>query len=177
MATVLIPRGGALMSVDGRYRYRLTRRIGPGLRIAAFIMLNPSTADADVDDPTIRRCIGFARRWGCGHLIVVNLFAFRATSPRDMMAAADPVGPDNHEAVVDAAEAATQLVPPDGVRGRLICAWGAHGGFMDQDRTVMGWLDEIDARPEALGLTKHGHPRHPLYVPADAEPVPFAGRL
>src|SRR5437588_2477108 len=88
-------RGSAVFSPDGRYRYLLTRRLGRSRRVATFIMLNPSTADAINNDPTIRKCVGFARRWGCGLLQVVNLFALRATEPRVLRAAADPVGPEN----------------------------------------------------------------------------------
>src|SRR3954454_15761859 len=87
----------AVISACGRYRYLLSRQVGPGLRTATFIMLNPSTADATNDDPTIRRCIGFARQWGCGRLAVLNLFAVRATDPAEMKRADDPVGPENRD--------------------------------------------------------------------------------
>ena len=90
-----MPRPGstAVISGCGTYRYLLTRRAGPGERAAAFILLNPSTADAATDDPTIRRCLGFARRWGCGRFFVLNLFAFRATYPAELRWADDPIGP------------------------------------------------------------------------------------
>jgi hypothetical protein len=84
----------AVTSECGKYRYLLTRQVGFGDRTAAFIMLNPSTADAVNDDPTIRRCIGLARRWGCGRLVVANLFAIRATDPAEVRKASDPVGPE-----------------------------------------------------------------------------------
>src|SRR5215213_9378089 len=91
--------GSALFSACGRYRYLLTRQLGEGAlgqaKMATFIMLNPSTADATRNDPTIRKCIGFAQRWQCDTLQVLNLFAVRATLPRDMKRADDPVGPDN----------------------------------------------------------------------------------
>ncbi len=90
--------GSAVLSECARYRYRLDRaweRDDHGLGTVTWVMLNPSTADADVDDPTIRRCIGFSKAWGYNALTVVNLFAWRATSPRDLCAVEDPVGPDN----------------------------------------------------------------------------------
>ena len=116
----------AVISACGRYRYLLTRQVGPGPRTATFIMLNPSTADATNDDPTIRRCIGFARQWGCGRLAVLNLFAFRATEPADLKRAEEPVGPENR-----AWFERTLLGTPD---GPVVCGWGVHGEHMGQDR-------------------------------------------
>ena len=159
----------AVISACGRYRYLLARQVGPGPRTATFIMLNPSTADATNDDPTIRRCIGFARQWECGRLAVLNLFAFRATDPADLKRAEEPVGPANREwfekTLTDAGE------------GPVVCGWGVHGEHAGQDTVVLGWLAEIGVRPFALGLTMGGHPRHPLYLPKMAELVPFPGEL
>jgi hypothetical protein len=129
-------------------------------------MLNPSTADAERDDPTIRRCVAFSRLWGCGKLQVVNLFAFRATNPRDLRLAEDPVGPENSRYVKEAVEAA----------GPVVCAWGVHGGHLDQDLAMLRWLAEVGARPMALAVTKDGHPKHPLYVRSDTQLMPFSGR-
>jgi hypothetical protein len=129
-----------------------------------FVMLNPSTATADLDDPTIRRCVGFARRLKYERLEVVNLFAWRATSPRDILRMSfstgfDPVGFRNLDYVTSAASNA----------GLIICAWGAHGSHLGQDETVRGWMAH---RPQcALGFTKHGAPAHPLYLPVDAKLV------
>src|SRR4051812_26865304 len=106
----------AVISACGRYRYLLTRQVGPGPRAATFIMLNPSTADATKDDPTIRRCIGFARQWGCGRLSVLNLFAFRATDPAAMKRADDPVGPENKDWF--------ERILTDAGEGRVVCGWG-----------------------------------------------------
>lgn len=155
----------AVISDCGRYRYLLTRQVGPGSRTATFIMLNPSTADATTDDPTIRRCIGFARRWGCGKLAVLNLFAFRATSPADMKRDNDPVGPENREWFDRSLQAPHA--------GQVICAWGVHGEHMGQDRAVLGWLEEHGVEPFALGITRDGHPKHPLYLPNSAELLPL----
>jgi hypothetical protein len=162
----------AVISQCGTYRYLLRREWGLG-PIATFIMLNPSTADAETEDPTIRRCIGFAKAWGCRGLQVVNLFAKRATSPKKMMLADDPVGPKNKGFFESAYENARRDDDP----GPLICAWGTHGGFMEQDLEVMGWLDGFPAwKPQCLGLTKKMYPKHPLYVPQNAVRVRYHRR-
>lgn len=151
----LLVKTSAIISDCEAYRYRLAREWDSGPR-AVFVMLNPSTADATQDDPTIRRCISFAKREGCGSLDVVNLFAFRATSPADMKSAADPVGPENDRHIMDAF---------DNADGPIICAWGAHGAYRGRDREV---AHLIDAPLQCFGLTKAGAPKHPLYLPADA---------
>jgi len=159
-------RGGAVISPCGLYRYRLTRTWDRELRPAAFVMLNPSTADATVDDPTIRRCVGFAKREGCGGIVVVNLFALRSTDPAGLLAAADPVGPDNDRHIREAAE---QCHP-------VIAAWGAHGDHDLRNLHVRDMLGEISVGVMCLGTTKGGHPRHPLYVKGDAPLVPWMTR-
>ncbi|SFI15082.1 DUF1643 domain-containing protein [Albimonas pacifica] len=151
----LEPASGAVISDCGLYRYRLWRRWGAG-PTCVFIMLNPSTADAKQDDPTIRRCIGFAKREGCGGLVVANLFAYRATSPKDMKAASDPVGPKNDEHLRWCADLAT---------GPVIAGWGTHGSFMGRAAVVRRMLS---GRISHLGLTAAGEPRHPLYLKGDA---------
>jgi hypothetical protein len=167
--------GSAVISGDGKYRYHLRRPIAPRGRIATFIMLNPSTADAWVDDPTIRKCIGFCQRWGCGELHVANLFAFRATDPAELRQADDPIGPDNCEWVQRIVDITVNRVSPEH-RGYVVCAWGTHGSYMDQDRTVLGWIEDV-CEPMCLGVTQDGHPRHPLYVPYSAERVAFNSRV
>ena len=135
-------------------RYLLTRDFGPGPTVA-FVMLNPSTADATTNDPTIRRTIGFARREGAGRLLVVNLWSRRATKPSELFQMARPGGGRrNDEALRAAADAAETVV----------VAWGVHGAWRGRDRTVAGLLER---RLWCLGTTKDGHPRHPLYVRAD----------
>lgn len=128
-----------------------------------FVMLNPSTAGPDVDDPTIRRCLGFARREGCGELVVVNLFAWRATSPRDLRAAIergeDAWGPEQ-------AQTMTTALRQDS--GPLVAAWGANP---IADRAVPKLPDWLPWK--CLGTTKSGAPRHPLYVRADEPLVDF----
>ncbi len=137
---------------QGPYRYRLWRRWGAAPS-ALFVMLNPSTADATDDDPTIRRCIGFARRWRCGGVEVVNLYALRATDPRDLWRHRAPVGPRNDAILAEAI--ATSAVP--------VVAWGRHG----TDRAAR--VVELAAgRPlQCLAQNGDGSPRHPLYVPGD----------
>ena len=126
-----------------------------------FVMLNPSTADADLDDPTIRRCVGFARREGAGGIVVANLYAFRATDPAALMKASDPYGPDNDDALkAVAAEAAATGMP-------IVCAWGVHGGKSNRPIVL---LQSRGARLLCLGKTKDGNPRHPLYV-AGSQPL------
>lgn len=144
------------------YRYRLTRYWLGAAAPATFIMLNPSTADEVVDDPTIRRCIGFAKRWGCGGLVVVNLYAWRATDPRDLWAAPDPVGPANRAVLAGAIYSATARRAP------LVAAWGVNGRPARVEAVVGAMTPEQRAHLSCLGMTAAGHPRHPLYVRGDA---------
>jgi hypothetical protein len=167
----LLPTKSAVISPCGKYRYHLRRETGSGHGVATFVMLNPSTADAEVDDPTVRKCLGFALRWGCCELHVVNLFAIRATAPADLQTAGDPVGSENREWV----EHAIKKVRRNLIVGPVVCAWGIHGSYMDQDQTVLGWIEGL-CQPMCLGMTKDGHPRHPLYMPYSAELVAFGGR-
>jgi hypothetical protein len=149
----------AYISDDGVYRYNLVRDKGDeNSQAILFIMLNPSVADAVFDDPTIRRCLGFADRLACDYMEVVNLFAFRATDPKDMKSAEDPVGPDNDTVIREALEDADVV----------ICAWGAHGGYRKRDAVVLDIVREMGHVPNSLGdLTKGGQPRHPLYLKGD----------
>jgi hypothetical protein len=160
----LPPTRSAVVSDCGMYRYHLYRKLGEGRRAATFIMLNPSTADHEVDDPTIRKVMGFVRRFGGDKLHVANLFAFRATRPADLRQAADPVGPENREWLRRAVELACD--------GPVVCAWGTHGVYLGQDEAVLGWMRGL-CRLMCLGLTRDGHPRHPLYVPYSAELTAF----
>ena len=145
----------AVLSTDGRYRYELTRRWGAGQAVT-FIMLNPSTADSAIDDPTIRRCMGFARTWGFTALTVVNLYAWRSPRPQDLWTADDPVGAENDDYIARAAAPG----------GPLIAAWG-NNAQTDRVSHVLRLPGVIEVA-ETLGLTTKGQPRHPLYVRADA---------
>lgn len=157
----------ARLSDCGTYRYELGRRWAPGPSLW-WVMLNPSTADAEVDDPTIRRVVRFSSDAGFGAAVALNLFALRATDPRTLDGHPDPVGPDNDDALRAAAAEALR----DG--GRVVCAWGA--------KRVPGRVSAVLAGPLrdgdlwCLGTTKAGHPRHPLYVPGAQPLVPFRGR-
>ena len=122
-------------------------------------MLNPSTADASRDDPTIRRCVGFARRWRFGGVVVVNLFALRATEPRALREALRPIGRANDRHIRRAAARAAVVV----------IAWGAHGVFGERARAVERMLSRRELR--CLGRTRSGEPRHPLYLRRDARVV------
>jgi hypothetical protein len=152
---------GALISPCERYRYRLTRPLRGDAGPLLLIGLNPSTADATQDDPTIRRCIGFAERWGHSELVVANLFSFRATQPKDLKTAPEPIGPETDRILLSEAQKAT----------RILVAWGVHGCFLERDRQV---LKLLSGHPlSCLGTTQAGLPRHPLYIRADTLPQPY----
>ena len=124
---------------------------------AMFIGLNPSTADEIEDDPTIRRCIGYAKDWGYSGLCMTNLFAFRATLPTVMKSQADPIGPDNDRYLLDMAKYA----------GVIVAAWGVNGNHLGRDKRVFEMINNL----HHLGFTKEGYPRHPLYLKKDLRPV------
>lgn len=153
----------AIISDNGLYRYELRRKFLAGQGLCCFVMLNPSTADAEQDDATVRRCVAFAKSWGHGELVVVNLFAFRSTNPKNLFKAADPVGPENMAHLSSAALSSRAVV----------CAWGVHGSFKSQGLNVLRRLNDLGVTPLALARTKSGHPSHPLYLPKDLMPVPL----
>jgi hypothetical protein len=155
----------ATLSPCGTWRYRLTRSWDADLPQVCWVMLNPSTADAEQDDPTIRRCIGFSQTWGYGGLVVVNLYALRATDPRELAAHPDPVGPDNAEHLVVAAE----------VSALVVCAWGAHSMARRREQIAAELLGCGSTPKCCLGVTRAGSPRHPLYLLTDAQLVPYSG--
>lgn len=151
----------AVLSDDGVYRYRLGRVWDPTLPTMAFVMLNPSTADATIDDPTIRRCLGFAQREECGAIDVVNLFAYRAAKPRDLFDAAarvDVIGPDNEAHIANMLDTADVVV----------AAWGAtsHAPVLRRrvPISVVTLAAEATVTLYCLGRTLGGYPRHPLYL-------------
>lgn len=152
---------GATFSNCRRYRYALWRNwFNEGPRVA-FIGLNPSTADESANDPTIRRCIGFARGWGYSGLVMVNLFAWRATDPKHLAKVEDPVGPMNDETLLWACCTCT----------RTVAAWGANRWAEGRAGVVTAQLLYL----WCLGTTKAGQPKHPLYLPKSAELVPYTG--
>lgn len=146
----------ALFSECRRYRYTLRRHWGGRRGYAMFVGLNPSTADEERDDPTVRRCIGYAQSWGYSGLCMTNIFAFRATDPAVMLAEPDPVGPDNDYWLLESARRAAIVV----------AAWGVHGAHRDRHAAVRGLLPSL----HLLRLTQQGYPGHPLYLPKALTP-------
>jgi hypothetical protein len=151
--------GSAVFSDCARYRYVLRRKWDAGRRSVLFVGLNPSTADATLNDPTIRRCIRFAQDWGYGSLVMANLFAYRVTEPSLLPRVDDPVGPLNNRWLAMLRKQADLV----------IAAWGVHGTLLARNDQVLAQLSEV----HCLGLTKAGHPKHPLYLPATVTPRPF----
>ena len=159
---------GAIIDPTGTYRYLLTRIWDENQPPAVFIMLNPSTADAEEDDPTIRRCMNFAKAWGCGGIKVVNVFAYRATDPKKLLEAKDPIGPRNQECVKEAIINA----------GIVIAAWGAAGPkWKWAYNRIHEAVKEVEVQEiYCLGTTKDGLPRHPLYLKNNTMPKLYIGR-
>jgi hypothetical protein len=156
----LFNQKGAIFSDCRLYRYQLWRIWDPSKPYINVIGLNPSTADEVSDDPTIRRCIDFAFRWGYGALYMTNLFAFRATLPKDMKRASDPIGPDNDQWIHKTALNA----------GKVIAAWGNHGTYLHRDQFVCALVRNL----YCFRITsKTAMPEHPLYLPKTVEPVQF----
>lgn len=151
----------AVISSCGDYRYRLDRTWDGELHKVAFVMLNPSTADHTEDDPTIRRCISFAKSWGYGGLIVANLFALRSTDPAMLRVHSAPVGHENDRHIMEVASECREIV----------CAWGANGSLYSRDDLVCKMLAGMNL--VSLKRTKNGSPGHPLYVKSSAERKKF----
>lgn len=155
----------------GGYRYSLYRDIpaiaGQGAGVpprVLFIMLNPSTATDETDDPTIRRCMGFAESWGYGTMHVVNLFALRATKPESLRYSRDPIGKENDSEILIRAINADLVV----------CAWGNHGRLYNRGAHVVRMLTRAGIDLHCLGVTRAGQPKHPLYINKNQQPVVFA---
>ena len=150
----------AELSECGKYRWWLRRTFTTGHQKVCFLMLNPSMADALIDDPTIRRCMGFARQWGFRQMEVRNLFPYRATKPRELRKAADPTG------------GARGLIEARAAKGaaKIVAAWGANVPF-GRDEKVLKHFEDVPLW--CFGTTKYGYPRHPLYVPYSRELVPY----
>lgn len=160
-----LPTSGAVLSACGTYRYRLWRVWDDCRPAMVWVMLNPSTADATEDDPTIRRCVGFAEREGFGGIDVLNVFALRATDPKELLTHPDPFGPDNE----------TWLL---GCRRRhmmshLVMGFGAILSKRLRPHYARAWCCVAGNDPHCFGVTKDGWPRHPLYLRADAPLVPW----
>ncbi len=150
----------AVYSDCEKYRYSLTRIWEPAGRKALFIMLNPSTATEVQNDPTVERCERRARTLGFGSFQVTNIFAWRDTDPKKMRAAAEPVGAANDKAITEGCAWADQI----------IAGWGAHGEHLARGAAMEGVLRATGLPVYHLGLTKAGHPRHPLYIAYTQQP-------
>ncbi|WP_318521858.1 DUF1643 domain-containing protein [Photobacterium leiognathi] len=147
----------AVLSSCRKYRYELWRTWDDSKPYAMFIGLNPSTADETEDDPTIRRCINFAKSWGYGGLCMANLFAYRATQPEDMKRASDPIGDKNDETLILLAQNA----------GVIVGAWGNDGIFLNRSEDVRALISELNV----LKVNKSGEPAHPLYLKSTLTPI------
>jgi hypothetical protein len=154
---------GARFSPCRRWRTLLWRRWDAGMPAANFLMLNPSTADELVLDPTCARARDYAERWGYGALLVTNVFAWRATDPAQLRSAADPVGPGDDLAILRAARAA-QLV---------VCAWGNQARHLGRSAQVLRLLRRAGIGLHVLRLNASGEPAHPLYLRASLRPRPW----
>ncbi|NQV11710.1 MAG: DUF1643 domain-containing protein [Cyanobacteria bacterium] len=150
----------AVFSPCGRYRYVLRRHWQRSAAVVMVVGLNPSSADGQRDDATTRRCIRFAQDWGYGGLCMTNLFAFRARHPSTLLAAEEPVGPEN-DAWLRACAASSATV---------VAAWGRHGTEAGRDRAVMAFLPPL----QVLRLGKTAQPMHPLYLPKSLTPVAWS---
>ena len=144
------------------FRYSLHRVWDTRLPLVTFVGLNPSTADENEDDPTIRRCMKFAQSWACGGLVMTNLFAFRSTCPDFLFAAKDPIGRDNDEFLRRAARESSLV----------IAAWGNHGKHLSRDVQVQSFFPKL----HYLRLTRSGQPGHPLYLPGGLRPCVWQRR-
>lgn len=154
-------KADANLSECRKYRYALWRAWDETKPYAMIIGLNPSTADEVKDDPTIIRCINFAKSWGYGGVCMANLFAYRATEPSDMKASNDPVGTENDAWLIKLAKEA----------GIVVAAWGNDGIYLKRSHAVQNILSSL----HCIKMNKSGEPAHPLYLNADLRPFPMGG--
>ena len=149
-------KSNAVLSKDRKYRYVLSRIWDETEPMVMFIGLNPSTADEAKDDPTLRRCINYAKMWGYGGIYMLNLFAFRATKPKDMLHTEEPIGDENDK----------YLLEYSSISDKIICAWGDNGSYKDRSSEIRMKFKNLDC----LALNKSGEPSHPLYLKKDLTP-------
>ncbi|MEM1320846.1 MAG: DUF1643 domain-containing protein [Bacteroidota bacterium] len=149
----------ASLSSCRRYRYALFRHWEDRLPGVLFVGLNPSSADEEQDDPTLRRCIRYAQAWGYGHLCMVNLYAFRHPSPKGLFKAADPIGPENEQHL---RRYLSQYLD-------CVLIWGNHGAKNDRYLEVLKLIE----KPLCLKINKNGQPAHPLYLKGGLRPQPY----
>ncbi len=154
---------GAEFSPDRKWRYVLWRRWTSAKPMVAFIGLNPSTADEIMNDPTVTRCINYAKDWDYGGMYMLNLFAFRATDPKEMKAANDPIGVANDRTIIEYSNDSFITV----------CCWGNHGSFMERGHEVSELLNN-KTNLFCFGMTRQGEPMHPLYLKRDRQIVEYS---
>lgn len=163
--------GSAIFSDDQHYRYVLTRRwnddpLGTYCP-CVFIGLNPSTATADKADPTVRRCIGYARDWGFDGLVMLNIFALRSARPSELYKASwSAIGPANSGHIIDR----IREIKPTPL---VVCAWGSHGTYLNRGAAIAAILRAAEVPLFALRFNKDGSPTHPLYLPSELRPIPW----
>ena len=154
-----------VLSDDRRYRYTLYRDLQDGVGTCVFMCLNPSTADETVNDATVRRCMSYASSWGYRYLILVNLYAYRATHIKDMLAQGlSAVGPDNHEYLNRAMELGNKDT------NMIVAAWGTNGNCFGGEDYISKQVLEHKYHINCLAITKHGHPHHPLRLSSNIKP-------
>ena len=163
MLADLFTKTGAVFSPCKTYRYRLWRTWDASRKSIVFLMLNPSIADENQNDPTVERCQRRAMTMGFGGLQVVNIFGLVSTDPQGLYTCDDPVGPENNEAILEAVKDA----------GMVVCAWGTHGEHVNRAREVVELLKSAGVSPQCLGQNADGSPKHPLYVSYAVSPVAY----
>lgn len=165
MVDFLNEKRDAVFSPCRLYRYRLSQIWDEDKPPLTWLMLNPSTADEVKNDPTVERCERRARMWGYGGSVVLNIFAFRATDPKDMRASVDPVGPDNDEWLRKIAKSSHEF--------DVVGGWGEHGAHKGRGQAVLDIFKQENGRLSALKINASGHPAHPLYIAYSAKPFPL----
>ncbi len=156
----------AVFSDDKQYRYRLERTFDEDLLKVAFVGVNPSIADDLEDDKTITKCINYAKSWGYGGIVMVNLFAYVSTDPSALKNIENPVGIDNDKHLKD-------VFNSPGTIGKIICCWGENGKLLGRDQEVLKMIDE----PYCLKINADDSPAHPLYLSSDLEPIDYLAYL
>ena len=155
----------AIFDQTHTHRYLLTRTWDSEKKSVLFIMLNPSTANGETNDPTIRRCINFAKAWGYGSLEVVNLFSLVSSDPKKLLTVKNSIGEDNDSFILEAADSAD----------KIIVAWGAFPEARRRAAKVLNMLSEMGCEAHCLGMSRGGQPKHPLYLPKDVGVVRYVG--
>mgnify|MGYP000480588151 CR=1 FL=1 len=166
MPDLLNEKREAVFSDCRTWRYRLSQIWDEDKPALYWLMLNPSTADELKNDPTVERCERRARMWNYGGSVVFNIFAYRATDPKDMRACADPVGPDNDMWIKRLAAQSHDI--------DIVAGWGEHGAHLNRGEAVLDIFRAAQGRITALKINASGHPAHPLYIPYKAQPKPLA---